>query len=168
MTSTRPPLQLQAHPQRQSAQLHDLWQTEEQVAWRIDAWLIKCLRSFPNIDAELVGTVRRHHHRSRQALRQRIMQLGRAVVRIPFVAGDDGVFDLSTAARELQSVHHELIRARDRTEAALFIAHRDRDFATVNVLKGLQESHLHLIALVRSIFQEGQRMSREQVQVDVA
>ncbi len=164
-TSTLP---TSLRPTRQSAQLHDLWQSEEQLAWRVDAWLIKCLRAFPTVDPETVSEPRRYHIRARQALRQRVLSLGRAVVRLPFVGSDDGPVDLSQAARELQMVHHELIRARDRTEAALFAARRDRDYSTVNVLTILQESHRVLIGMVREIFMEGQRVSRAQLVSGVA
>ena len=164
MTAAATSLRL-ARPLAQSAQLHDLWQSEEQLAWRLDAWLIKYLRAFPQVDPEAVGQARRQYGKARQALRQRISQMGRAVVRIPFVASPEGATDLSRAARELQGLHHELARARNRAEAASFAARRDRDFATVNVLTSLDESHRCLLALVRELFQRGQQRSRELVGV---
>lgn len=147
----------------QSSRLLDLWQSEEQLAWRIDAWLISSLPEFPMIGQDEVRNARRFYTRARQALKQRISDLGRAVVRVPFVfvASEETAANLSQAVRELQALHHELIRARDQTEAALFIARRDRDYATLGVLKQLQKAHQQLIFLVRRIFDLGQRANRQ-------
>ena len=167
MSQAYPPSVLQ-RPQRHSAKLHDLWQAEEQMAWRIDAWLIKALRYFPEVDNEAIGRTRRQYNQARLQVRERVVALGRAVVRVPFVAGEAASADTTQTIRELQLLHHEVVRARDRVEALLFAARRDRDVSTTNVLLGLQMAHGQLLAMIRQLFQQGQRLSREQLTAGAA
>ncbi len=151
-----------------TSRLQDLWQAEEQLSYRLDAWLIKYLRSFNGVSSEQVSQSRRTYANARHKLAAQIASRGRAVARIPFVSTIELEPSLSAAARQLQNLHRELMRLHDRADQALQSASRDRDFASVAVLAEVSESHFVIEHLIRDLFQTGQRISRKVLTAEVA
>ncbi len=153
-----PPFPL--HGNHATSRLVDLWQAEEQLAYRVDAWLIKYMRSFVKVSSESVSVSRRVYAQARHNLSRHVAARGRAVARIPFVSTFESEPSLSAAARQLQHLHRDLMRIDERADHALQVATRDRDFGTVALLAEVSEAHHLLETLIRDLFEEGQRMSR--------
>ncbi len=151
-----------------TSRLQDLWQAEEQLSYRLDAWLIKYLRTFTGVSSEQVSQSRRQYAHARAALSRHITARGRAVVRIPFISAPDLTPSLSTAARQLQQLHRDLMRLHDRAEQTLQMATRDRDFGSVAVLGEMTESHYAIESLLTDLFQAGQTLSRKVLNAEVA
>lgn len=139
----------------------DLWQAEEQLGWRLDAWLLKYARCFDELDREQVTAARRVYGLARAGLQQMISQHGRAVVRIPFVCGENDLRGLSSSLRQVQYLHRDLTRIHYRTSAALDESRKARDYAAVKVLSDLLDAHEQTEAMLRDLFDAEQSNNRE-------
>lgn len=142
--------------------LADLWQAEEAVGHRLDAWLLAHLRSHGSDQTQAASEVRRGYHRARRELRVHLRALGRDVVRLPILFQDAShPARPDAAARGLQRLHRELSRANARLNRLSRMATLRREHKTAQVLSALHEAQLDTLELVRELFQAGQARSRE-------
>ena len=148
-----------------STRVADLWQAEEAIGQRLDAWLLLHTRAVGEGKAQEASLVRRGYHRARRELRVHLRALGRQVVRLPMVApADADAARPDSAARGLQRLHRDLTRANDRLNRLSRMATLRREHKTAAVLSDLHEAQLDALELVRDLFQIGQRASRAALQ----
>ena len=98
-----------------STRLADLWQAEEAVGHRLDAWLLLHVRGLGARHEREASDVRRGYHQARRGLRAHLRALGRDVVRLPTIAEANAAgVRAEAAARGLQRLHREITRANAR------------------------------------------------------
>lgn len=146
-----------------ATRLADLWQVEERIGYRLDAWLLRHVRE---VDAEAherdASAVRRDYHGARRALREHLRSLGREVVQLPVIEADaTEPTRADAAARGLQRLHRELSRSNDQLNRLSRMAILQRDRASAAALSALHEAQLDTLELVRELFAVYQEASRE-------
>ncbi len=135
-----------------TAALYDIYQAEERLGWRFDAWLISDLRCFGHLDQREVESVRRQFAHTRLLLQTRILELGRAVAQVPNVVDTTGRLSMESKLQQLVSLHATFRRAsrdvRRKADQALAAG----QFADAEILQDLLDRHDAICELLEEAF----------------